>query len=114
MRLPLVIACVLTLAGVASIACSTTTRVTLSNPTSGALFVQVNERAPVKIAPGASARVTLPALERLQPLSITARDERGAIVYSTTLTWTILRAAGNRIALAPDAQPAYDPLLAQR
>jgi hypothetical protein len=114
LRLSACVVGVLALAGIASVACTTNTHVTLSNPTSGPLLVQVNERAAVKIAAGGSARVTLPALERLQPLSITARDERGAIVYSTSLTWTILRAAGNRVSLDPVAARAYDPLVAQR
>jgi hypothetical protein len=108
------VACALALGGIAFVACTTNTHVTLSNPTSGPLLVQVNERPPVRIAPGASARVTLPALERLQPLSVTARDDRGAMVYSTTLTWTVLHARGDTIALAPSAQPSYDPLLAQQ
>lgn len=112
MRLSAVVVGVLVLAGIALIACTTNTRLTLSNPTSGALFVQVNERPPVTIAAGASARVTLPALERLQPLSITARDEHGAMVYSTTVTWTVLHAAGNTVSLQPDPHAAYDPALA--
>jgi hypothetical protein len=69
LRLSAVVVGVLVLAGIALIACTTNTRFTLSNPTSGALFVQVNERPPLKIAAGASARVTLPTLERLQPLN---------------------------------------------
>ena len=95
------------------LACTTSTSVRVANPTDGALTVQVNERAPFVIQPHGTVSVHLPALERLQPMSITARDTRGAMVYSASLSSSAIAAAGGRVVLAVDPGAAYDPLLSR-
>lgn len=95
-----------------ALGCTTNTHVKIDNATGSVVSVQVNERAPVKIAAGQSVRVTLPALERLQPLSIIARDERGAIIYSASTTAAALDAGGDALKIIADDQRAYDPAIA--
>jgi hypothetical protein len=95
------------------LACQTSTSVRVSNPTDGALTVQVNERSPFELKPHATVSVHLPALERLQPVSITARDAHGAMVYSASLSYSAITAAGQQVVLAVDPARTYDPLLSR-
>jgi hypothetical protein len=98
-------------APLAFLACQTSTSVRVSNPTDGALTVPVNERAPFELKPHTTVSVHLPALERLQPVSITARDAQGAMVYSASLSYSAITASGRQVVLTVDPARTYDPLV---
>ena len=95
-------------AALATLACSTSESVTVVNPTQQTLFVQVNERAPFAIDPGQTARTKVPALDRLAPITITARDGDGRTIFYRSTTIQLLRAAQLRLELTPAGDP-FDP-----
>ena len=64
------------------------------NPTEQPLFVQIDQRPPFEVAPGASAHASIPAIERLSPITITARDAGGATVFFQTTTLPRLKELG--------------------
>jgi hypothetical protein len=101
------IAATLAFAALVSWGCETTKEVTLVNPSDQPLFVQINERAPIEIAPGGSAKSTVPALERIATLNITARDGRGQTVFFVATSVSRLEQQGMRIELVQG--PAVNP-----
>jgi len=88
--------------------CQANEKVAFVNPTQQPLYVQVNERVPFEVPPGDTVFTPLPALDRLAPITITARDERGTAVFHRAITMVRLKALGNRIELTPVGQ-ATDP-----
>lgn len=95
--------------GVLSVGCQTTVKVTFVNPLDQSLYVTVNERPPFEVPAHGAVRVNLPALNRLQPMVITARDWQGATVFAMTTSFPLIQAVGSRIELRAPGR-AYDPL----
>lgn len=81
--------------------CQANEKVAFVNPTERPLYVQVNERPPFEVPPGETVFTPLPALNRLAPISITARDEQGTPVFYRAITMVRLKALGNRVELTP-------------
>lgn len=96
-----------------AIACKTASEVTFVNPHAESLFVQIGERAPFEVPAHESVTAHLPALERLHPVSITARDEAGTVVFFLATSTHRIEVAGNRVVLELSGQPS-DPLLQYR
>lgn len=96
-----------------ALACSASADLTLTNPTDQTLFVQVNEREPFALPAGDSARTSVPALDRLAPITITARDEYGRTIFYRSTTVQLLRAAQMQLSLVPTGDP-WDPYAGQR
>jgi hypothetical protein len=92
-----------------AIGCSTQKSVAIINPTDQPLFVQVNQRAPVEVAAGATWKTTLPALDRLTPVTINARNGAGHTVVFLSTSLPRLEANGYRIELKLTGE-TYDPL----
>jgi hypothetical protein len=92
----------------AALACRTSEDLTLTNPTDQTLYVQVNEREPFPLAAGETARTSVPALDRLAPITITARDEYGRTIFYRSTTVQLLRAARMQLSLTPTGDP-WDP-----
>jgi hypothetical protein len=88
--------------------CQTTATVAIVNPTQQPLFVQIDERPPFEVPPGGEVLARLPALDRLAPMSITARDARGQTVFFRALSLPRIEQLGNRVELVASGQPA-DP-----
>lgn len=82
--------------------CRTNERIAFVNPTDRPLFVQLNERPPFEVAPHSSTATTLPSLERLQPLAVTARNARGDTVFFVATSLTPLVADGRRLEMIPN------------
>lgn len=99
----LLFACTAIVVASSFVACQTNDTITFVNPTDRALFVQINERAPFEVAAGASVTTTLPSLERLQPLAVTARSARGDTVYFVATSLTQLNARGGQLEVVPNA-----------
>ena len=93
-------------------ACKTTSNIAFVNPTEQALFVRIDEHDPFEVPAGGTVRRALPALERLQPLTITALDARGVTVFATTTSLPRLEASGHQLELKA-AGLSIDPLLQQ-
>ena len=96
-----------------TLACSMNESVAVVNPTQQTLFVQINERDPFVIEPGQTARTKVPALDRLAPITITARDADGRTIFYRSTTIQLLRAAQLRVELLPTGDP-FDPLAGRR
>jgi len=90
--------------------CQTTSRVAFVNPSNRPLYVQVDEHSPFEVPAGGTVQRELPALERLQPLIITARDVRGATVFAITTSFPRIEASGRRIEMAATGVPV-DPVI---
>jgi hypothetical protein len=101
--------------GAAMSACrlATTKSVTFVNPSAQPLFVAVNEREPFEVPAGGSVRRDLPSLDRWQPMTITARDQRGVTISATTTSLSRIKSARNRFNLDVSGGEPYDPLLKQ-
>jgi hypothetical protein len=99
----------LRISGVLSAACQTTSKVAFVNPLDRPLYVTVNERPPFEVPAGGTVQTTLPSLERLQPMAITARDAHGATVFAITTSLPRIQASGGRVELKASGQ-VYDPL----
>ncbi len=82
-----------------SSACTTQEKVTFVNETDARLYVTINEREPFGIDAGAAVTARLPALQQLVPVTITARDDRGATVFFQTTSVTRLVRDGKRVVL---------------
>ena len=95
-----------------SAACKTTSDIAFVNPSNQPVFVQVDEKAPFEVGAGATVKRGLSALNRLQPVTVIARDERGATVFALTTSLPQLEAAGHRLELKATG-PTVDPLLQQ-
>ena len=93
-------------------ACKTTSDIAFVNPSSQPVFVQVDEKAPFEVGAGATVKRGLPALNRLQPITVVARDARGATVFALTTSLPQLEAAGHRLELKATG-PKVDPLIQQ-
>jgi hypothetical protein len=91
-------------------ACSPTVSIEVINPTDETLYVEINEAKPVPVEARASARVHIPGLENLAPVTVIARDVRGKTRFATTTSAALLRASHDQITLAQEGRP-YDPLL---
>ncbi len=101
LRRPL-FACTAILFTSAFVACQTNDTITFVNPTDRALFVQINERTPFEVAAGTRVTTTLPSLERLQPLAVTARNARGDTVFFVATSLTRLNAQGGQLEMVPN------------
>lgn len=99
------------LAALAS-ACKTTSDVAFVNPSEVPLFVQIDEKTPFEVGAGATVRRALPALQQMQPISVIARDAKGATVFAITTSLPQLEAAGHRLELKATG-PKVDPLIQQ-
>ena len=104
----LVFACTAILFASTFTACQTNDTITFVNPTERALFVQINERTPFEVAPRSSTTATLPSLDRLQPLAVTARTARGDTVFFVATSLTRLVAEGRRLEMVPNGM-VVDP-----
>jgi hypothetical protein len=94
-----------------ALGCATNERVAFVNPTATTLYVTINEREPFEVPPGESVKATLPALQQLTPITITAHDASGATVFFQSTSVARLVEAGRRIELDPErTQPARPPL----
>jgi hypothetical protein len=93
----------------AAAVCQTAQSVAFVNPTQQALYVQVDQKPPFEVPPGGEVRATVPAIDRLTPISITARDARGQTVFFRAMSLPALQGAGNRVVLAATGDP-FDPL----
>jgi len=93
-------------------ACTTTSAVAFVNPSDQPLFVQIDERAPFEVPANSVVRRSLPAVQRLQPLIITARTARGATVFALTTSLPRIEASGRRVEIKATGVPV-DPLLQQ-
>ncbi|HWS44901.1 MAG TPA: hypothetical protein VN636_03500, partial [Acidimicrobiia bacterium] len=67
-----------------SAACKTTSSIAFVNPSDRPMFVQVDENAPFEVGAGATVQRALPALNRLTPITVIARDSKGATVFALT------------------------------
>ena len=101
----------LSLAALSS-ACKTTSEIAFVNPSTQAVFVQIDEKEPFEVAGGATVKRGLSALNQLQPITVIARDKRGATVFALTTSLPQLEAAGHRLELKATG-PTVDPLLQQ-
>ena len=99
------------LAALAS-ACKTTSDIAFVNPSIQPVFVQIDEKPPFEVGAGATVKRALPSLNRLQPITIVARDSHGATVFALTTSLPRLDAAGHRLELKATG-PTVDPLLEQ-
>jgi hypothetical protein len=89
--------------------CQTTQTVAFANPTQETLYVQIDQKPPFEVPAGGEVRANVPAIDRLTPISITARDGRGQAVFFRALSLPALQNAGNRVVLAATGDP-IDPL----
>lgn len=96
-----------------TVACKTASEVTFVNPHEVPLLVQIGERAPFEVPAQKSVTARLPAIERLHPVSITARDPAGAVVFFLTTSVHRIEVTGNRVVLEITGRPS-DPLLQYR
>jgi hypothetical protein len=109
----LICAAVATVAlAVMATACKTTSDIAFVNPSDQPMFVQVDEKAPFEVGAGATVKRALPALDRLTPITIVARDARGATLFAVTTSVPQLEAAGHRLELKATG-PTVDPLIQQ-
>jgi hypothetical protein len=99
----------LALATLAS-ACETTSKVAFVNPSDEPLYVQIDERASFEVPANGTVHRSLPSLERLRPLTITARNSRGATIFALTTSLPRIAASGSRVEMRALGVPA-DPLL---
>lgn len=99
------------LAALAS-ACKTTSEIAFVNPSDQPVFVQLDEKAPFEVGAGATVKRPVPSLQRMQPITVIARDPRGATVFALTTSLPQLEAAGRRLELKATG-PTTDPLLQQ-
>jgi hypothetical protein len=83
----------------AQVACATNEDVAIVNSTERTLYVTINERAPFTVEAGNTVKTRLPALQQLTPVSITARDDRGATVYFQTTSVTRIIDDGRQVEL---------------
>jgi hypothetical protein len=90
-------------------ACDTSEDVDFVNPTAETVFVQVNQDRPFAVAPGTSVTASVPSFERLRPVTITARNERGDVIFFTTMSTARLAAEGHRVELVTQGE-RIDPL----
>ena len=88
--------------------CRANEKVEFVNPTQEPLFVQINEREPFEVPPGGKVFAALPALGRLTPITITARDRRGVTVFHRATSIIRIQTTGNQVQLTPGASAA-DP-----
>ena len=93
-----------------SAACKTTSDIAFVNPMNQTVFVQVDEKTPFEFGAGATVKRALPALDRLSPVTVIARDARGVTVFALTTSLPQLEAAGHRLELKATG-PKVDPLL---
>ena len=93
-----------------SAACKTTSDIAFVNPTNQSVFVQVDEKTPFEVGAGATVKRALPALDRLTPVTVIARDARGVPVFALTTSLPQLEEAGHRLELKATG-PKVDPLL---
>jgi len=70
--------------------------------------VQVNEHAAFEVPAHGSASAPMPALDRLQPMTVIARDAHGATVFSVTTSLPRIEADGNRVELQGTGEK-FDP-----
>ena len=110
-RLIALIAALASLAALAA-ACKTTSNIAFVNPSNQSLFVQVDEKAPFEVGAGATVTRALPALDRIAPITIIARDAGGATIFAVTTSLPQLEAAGHRLELKATG-PKVDPLSQQ-
>ena len=89
--------------------CNANTKVAIVNPTDRALFVQINERDSFRIDAGTTVTATLPSLDRLAPISITARDERGATIFFVSTSLPRIESTGNKVELQAPTTSGLDP-----
>jgi len=80
-------------------ACQTSTQVAFVNPTGRPLFVQVNEYPAFEVPANGQASAPVPSLDRLQPMTIIARDAHGSTIFSAATSLPRIQASGNRIEL---------------
>jgi hypothetical protein len=97
---------------IGSTACKTTSTVAFINPSDQPLFVQIDERAPFEVPANGTVHRRLPAVERLRPLTITARNVRGATIFALTTSLPRIEASGSRVEMKATGVPV-DPLLQQ-
>ena len=93
----------------AAAVCQTAQAVAFVNPTQQTLYVQVDQKPPFEVPPGGEVRAKVSALDRLTPVSITARDARGQTVFFRAMSLPALQGSGNRVVLAATGDP-FDPL----
>ena len=91
-----------------SAACRATSDIAFVNPTDQPVFVQVDEKAPFEVGAHATVKRALPALDRLTPMTVMARDAGGATVFALTTSLPQLEAAGHRLELKATG-PKVDP-----
>jgi hypothetical protein len=89
-------------------ACQTSTQVAFVNPTDQPLFVEVNEHPAFEVPANGSASAPMPSLDRLQPMTVIARDAHGATVFSVATSLPRIEAAGNRVELKATGEK-FDP-----
>jgi len=108
------LAAAVVLASLATLAssCKTTSDIAFVNPSGQPLFVQVDEKTPFEVGAGATVKRALPALQRMQPITVIARDSRGATVFALTTSLPQLEATGHRLELKATG-PKVDPLIQQ-
>ncbi len=92
--------------------CKTTSSVAFVNPSGEALYVRIDERASFEVPANSTVHQSLPALERLRPMTITARTVRGGIVFALTTSLPRIEASGSQVELKATGVP-FDPLLQQ-
>jgi hypothetical protein len=95
-----------------SSACKTTSSIAFVNPTDQTLFVHIDEHPPFEVPARGAVNRPVPAVERLQPMTVTALDARGATVFAVTTSLPHLEASGHRLELKATG-PIVDPLLQQ-
>ncbi len=110
-RLLALTAALVALAALAA-ACKTTSSIAFVNPSNQSLFVQVDEKAPFEVGAGATVTRALPALDRIAPITIIARDAGGATVFAVTTSLPQLEAASHRLELKASGAKV-DPLAQQ-
>ncbi len=108
--LPIVVGLTIVVLAVLAAGCKTTISVAFVNPNAQPLFVQIDQREPFEVPANGTAHSSVPALERLQPITITARDARGATVFFVTTSLPRIEATGHRIDLKASGEKV-DPLL---
>jgi len=93
-------------------ACKTTSDVAFVNPSDQPMFVQIDQNAPFEVGGASTVKRALPALDRLTPITIVARDAKGATLFAVTTSVPQLEAAGHRLELKATG-PKVDPLIQQ-
>jgi hypothetical protein len=70
--------------------------------------VEVNEHPAFAVPANGTASAPMPSLDRLQPMTVIARDAHGATVFSITTSLPRIEADGNRVELKGTGEK-FDP-----